>query len=79
MKTSRWHRHPLLVVRHYVSLGRYCARYLRRHNNNNNDNSNNNNNNVCNACECSLRQVKIEQRKLTDNSNSLIDMAKVRP
>jgi len=28
---------------------------------------------------CSLRQVKIEQRKLNDNSNSLVDMAKVRP
>jgi len=26
----------------------------------------------------SLRQVKIEQRKLNDNSNSLVDMAKVR-
>jgi len=35
---------------------------------------------VC-VCVCvwfSLRQVKIEQRKLNDNSNSLVDMAKVR-
>ena len=32
---------------------------------------------VC-VCVCSLRQVKIEQRKLNDSSNSLVDMAKVR-
>jgi len=27
--------------------------------------------------DCSLRKVKIEQRKLHDNSNTLVDMAKV--
>jgi len=34
---------------------------------------------VCVYRVCSLRQVKIEQRKLNDSSNSLVDMAKVRP
>ena len=29
------------------------------------------------CCCCSLRKVKMDQRKLNDNANTLVDMAKV--
>ena len=32
---------------------------------------------VCFLLRCSLRKVKMDQRKLNDNANTLVDMAKV--